>query len=194
MFLWVILASIVVALLRGGHLRGLMDLPFRREILVVTAFALRLALYLATRFDVVLGDAGVWLLQAASYGLLVAATAVNRHLPGVPTVGAGVLANGLVILLNGGRMPVSATAAAAVGRQADFEQMAAEGSYLHQVLADDARLPFLADVLPTPSWLPGNYVYSVGDLLIMAGLFVLVQHLLLRRPSRPAAQPGADVA
>lgn len=194
MFFWVILASVVVALLRGGHLKGLTDLPFRHEWLVVAAFALRLGLHLAGTAGVSLSDPVVWVVQAASYGLLLAAVVINRRVGGVPTVGLGVLTNALAILFNGGRMPVSPDAAAAVGREAAFERLLAGGSYLHQAMADATRLPFLADILPSPSWMPGNQVYSVGDLFILAGVFVIVQRLALRPPAASTARPGPGVA
>ncbi|HEX6989212.1 MAG TPA: DUF5317 domain-containing protein [Bacillota bacterium] len=195
MYLWVILASILVALLRGGRIGRLRTLPFRMGGLVVLAFLLRAALGQAANFDLSLPDAVVWLVQAASYGLLLAAVIINRQVAGVPTLGVGVLANAVAILANGGRMPVSPAAAAAMGQQAAFERLAAGGgSYLHQAMADDTRFSFLSDILPSPSWLSGSHVYSIGDLFILVGLFILVQHVMLRSPAVPADRPGAGVS
>src|SRR5690606_29188218 len=108
-----------------------------------------------------LSEPVVWLVQAASYGMLLAAVAINRRVGGVPTIGLGVLANAVTILLNGGRMPVSPAAAAAVGQEAAVEYLLAGGSYLHQPLVETTRLPLLSDILPSPSWLPGQHVYSI---------------------------------
>lgn len=176
---WVLLA-IVVGLLRRGRLQGLLDLPFRWSGLVVLAFLLRLSLHLVGLRGLDLADALVWTVQAVSYGLLLLAVVINRRVPGIPTLGAGVVANGLVILANSGRMPVSAEAAEAVGHTAAFARLVQDGSYLHQALAGQSRLTFLADVFATPSWLPVRTVFSVGDVLILVGIFILIQHLMLR--------------
>jgi hypothetical protein len=81
----------------------------------------------------------------------------------------GVGLNLLVIGANGGYMPRSSEASAAVGRPvntiADGQRVANVG-----VLSDSTRLPWLGDVLPEPQWLPLSNVLSVGDLLLMAGL------------------------
>ena len=34
----------------------------------------------------------------------------------------------------------------------------------------DAKLAMFGDVFATPSWLPGNNVFSIGDVLIWVGL------------------------
>ena len=182
---WVLLA-IAIGLMRGGRLDGLWSLPIRWGGLVILAFLLRLSLHLMGAGGLELADAVVWTVQAVSYGLLLLAVLINRRIPGIPTLGAGVLANGLVILVNGGRMPVSAEAAEAIGQSTAFARLMQEGSYLHQALAGEARLTFLADVFATPSWLPVRSVFSVGDVLILAGVFILIQHLMLKpAPDRP---------
>jgi len=193
-FFWVILASVAVALLRGGRLKALADLPFRHGWLVIAAFALRAGLGWAPAAGIALSDAVVWAVQAVSHLALLAAVVINRQVAGVPTLGLGILGNALAILSNGGRMPVSPEAVAAVSAEMGLEKLFEGGSYLHQPMAEAARLSFLADILPSPAWLPGNHVYSIGDLLIMAGLFVMIQRLALRPPAARPAGTGTGVA
>jgi hypothetical protein len=81
----------------------------------------------------------------------------------------GVGLNLLVIGANGGYMPRSTEASAAVGRPIDT---IADGQRLANVgiLSDSTRFAWLADVVPEPDWLPLSNVLSVGDLLLAAGL------------------------
>jgi hypothetical protein len=44
------------------------------------------------------------------------------------------------------------------------------------------RLAFLGDNYVTPSWVPFANVYSLGDVLIIAGVVLLVEGLTRRRP------------
>jgi hypothetical protein len=80
---------------------------------------------------------------------------------------AGVALNLLVIVANGGYMPVSLDALAQTGQLDDLARRA----FRRDVPIDDnTRLAWLADVLPDPSWLPHPVVSSVGDRVLALGL------------------------
>lgn len=123
-------------------------------------------------------------LHAASY--VVAAVFVwrNRALAGLPVLAAGAALNALAIAANGGQMPARAAALAEVGISQD-----PDGGYVNSGVVQDPRLAFLGDVFPSPDWLPLRNVYSVGDLLILAGAVWLVHRTtrtVLARDPRPA--------
>ena len=61
-------------------------------------------------------------------------------------------------------MPASARAVAAAGLRR------AEDGFVNCGVLADPRLPWLGDVFASPSWLPLRNVYSVGDLLLLAGV------------------------
>jgi hypothetical protein len=92
----------------------------------------------------------------------------NRRLPGLLILASGAFLNGLVITLNGGTLPASISAMRAAGRAVDKSTFQNSGFVGHPIL------PWFGDVFPTPSWLPFRNVLSVGDLLILAGMAVLV--------------------
>ena len=103
--------------------------------------------------------------------LLVAFALSNRHVPGLTLVALGVFLNALVITLNGG-MPVSAAA----GREAASTQFV--GSIKHEPLTDETLLPLLADRIPVG---PAGQVWSLGDLLLVAGVGLMGFGLPRRR-------------
>lgn len=100
-----------------------------------------------------LGELGLMIWAAASLALILLAWR-SASFPGVALVAAGVAANVLVVLINGG-MPVAAAIP--------------EGAFYHAIGPAD-RLVFLADVVPAP----GRLMLSVGDILMMLGLLVAV--------------------
>lgn len=114
----------------------------------------------------------------ASYLMAGGWLVVNSHLPGGPLIGLGGALNGIVITLNGGTLPASESAVRAAGQVADTGQFTNS-----QVLADPA-LPWLGDVFATPAWVPGQNVFSVGDLVIWIGLMIF-----LWRTCRPGVRP-----
>jgi hypothetical protein len=102
--------------------------------------------------------------HVASYAMAATCIWLNRRIPGIWFIAAGGLSNGVTIALNGGTLPASASALAASGHGG------APGEFANSAVLPDAKLAFLGDVFATPSWVPGSNVFSVGDVLIWAGL------------------------
>jgi hypothetical protein len=122
------------------------------------------------------------LILVASYLLLLGVVWKNRALPGVWLIGVGLLCNFAVMLANGGYMPITREALAAVGHL----QNAASAETGTRVLAtkdivlprDETRLWFLSDIFVVLPPFPIPSVFSPGDVLIAAGMFLLVQRAL----------------
>jgi Family of unknown function (DUF5317) len=138
-------------------------------------------------------DLGPWWGPAtllASYALLLAFAWVNRRLPALWLVIAGLAMNLLVIGVNWG-MPVSAGALEAAG--AGPERLGEEGTLKHHLMGPDDVLTPLADVIGIPE--PVGTVVSVGDLFLYAGVAGLIVSVMLgysaenRRPP-PRRFPG----
>ncbi|PZN12566.1 MAG: hypothetical protein DIU69_03135 [Bacillota bacterium] len=177
MFLVTLGLAIMVGWLRGGRLGRLAGLPLRWVVLLPVPFVIRAMLLHPRAGEVPLLAQWAPVLQGLAYGLLVFLSAVNLHLPGSSFLLAGTLANAVVILANGGRMPVSEAAvriAAGGERVTALAVLHGERSLTHQLLTPDTRLPWLADILPLPRPFPFPSVASLGDVLIAVGLFWLV--------------------
>ena len=78
----------------------------------------------------------------------------------------GLISNLIAIVANGGHMPVLPEALAATGHDYDVHNNSI------QVVAP--HIAWLVDRWGAPAWLPLANVYSVGDVLIAAGLAVAV--------------------
>jgi hypothetical protein len=190
MFVLAAALATAVGLLRGGSLRAFGDARFRRAGLVFAAFAIR--------FGLAVAGARGWNAVApvapaahlVSYALLLDALWCNRRLPGAWLLAAGTVLNAAVIAANGARMPVLPAAMVAIGRGRDIAYLAGHGDYMHALMGPGTRLAWLGDRFVLP--LLHTTVFSLGDALIVAGLFVLIQGVMRVRPhgrTAPARRP-----
>jgi hypothetical protein len=187
---FLLVLGLVAGLARGGKLSNLGETGFRMPWLVFAGLGIQAAAELsAASFDPKLrqGGRGIAIL-ALSYVFLIAFVAMNRRAPGALLIGAGLALNLLVIALNGG-MPVSASAVRVTGM--DLHDYLAR-SVKHRPMGPSTLLPFLGDVIPLPFV---NKIVSIGDCVIGAGIFVMVERLVRYSPKRlkeqqPHGAPG----
>jgi hypothetical protein len=150
-----LLLCILSVPLLGGRLQALADLEFRRGGFAVAALVIQIVIISILRVD-------IWGLSEeihlATYFLLGAFLVANRHIPG------------LLVIALGGALNPDAIEAAGIAHKAGFTNSAA---------TSDAPLGFLGDVFHTPAWLPIHNVFSVGDIEIVIGAFLLL-HFVCR--------------
>lgn len=114
-----------------------------------------------------------------SHLLLLAFVWRNRGLRGVQIVGLGVLCNLLVILANGGFMPITPETLTRINLGSSVEQWPVGLHYGNSkdiiLLQAQTRLWALSDILVLPPPFPWPVAFSLGDLLIAVGIVVLLQ-------------------
>ncbi len=162
-------AAIVVlsAPLAGGKLGRLNDLRLGAWWLLVTAIAIQLVI-----IEALANTLPAWAangLHVASFVLALGFVWCNRRVPGIWIIGLGGLANALVISLNGGVMPASRDALLRAGIAARPEH-----GFRNSVLVNHPKLSVLGDIFAIPKGWPLANVFSIGDVLVLVGAFVLV--------------------
>lgn len=114
-----------------------------------------------------------------SHLLLLTFVWLNRRFVGIQVVGLGVLCNLAVILTNGGFMPITPDTLVRInpGSTLDHWTVGFHYGYSKDVIltAQDTVLRVLSDMLVLPPPFPWPTAFSVGDLLIAAGIIVLLQ-------------------
>lgn len=165
-----LLLCILSVPLLGGRLTALAELEFRRGAWAVGALVVQIFI-----ISLLPGDA--WGLSEeihlATYFMLGAFLVANRHIPGLLVIALGGALNFAAIASNGGVMPANPDALEAAGISHEA------GDFTNSAATSDATLGFLGDIFHTPSWFPIHNVFSVGDIEIVLGAFLLL-HFVCR--------------
>ena len=99
---------------------------------------------------------------------------LNRHLPGMLILVAGLVLDLAVMIANGGFMPINPTTAERIvgaERIASFELGSRIGYKDVLLPASETRLEWLADRFLPPDWLSYQVAFSLGDIFIAIGAF-----------------------
>ena len=126
-------------------------------------------------------------LHVVTYAVAIAFLWLNRRVQGALVVGAGAFSNGLTIALNGGTLPASKAAVEAAGFDHSME-------FANSAVLENPVLPWLGDVFAWPSPMPLANTFSVGDVLIVVGVFVAAWAGSRRFGAAVEAAPQPDAA
>lgn len=163
--LYAIPIGIVAGYLVGGRLERLGDVHFAWGWLAIAGLFAQVILFSGPVADSI-GDLGPALYVASTAAVLVAVLR-NWRIPGLALVALGAASNLAAITANGGVMPASPGAAAALEAQAD-------PGFSNSVVMADPALRLLTDIFVLPDWVPLANVFSVGDVLIGVGVAVVI--------------------
>jgi hypothetical protein len=158
--LWVLLAGIFIALLQKKDLRTLLHLQFRYPWLLITGFAVQIALWGTAKGQGVIPE---WTLELA-FLIVIAGLAANVRVRGIFLVLLGAALNFIAIATHGGVMPVSPRAWSLVHGSA-----LTPGDSRHSVLTGGDSLWWLTDWIPVI-----RYIVSPGDVLVGTGLMLFI--------------------
>jgi len=128
-----------------------------------------------------LTDEGASLCLITSQVILLIFTGLNIRLPGMPLLALGLVCNLVVILANGGFMPLSTDTASRLVSPTIIDSLVLGervSSASKDVLLTEAniRLPWLADRFVPPQSLPYRFAFSLGDVFIAAGAFWMLAY------------------
>jgi Family of unknown function (DUF5317) len=175
-FLLVLFAlSLASVPLLGGHLGALSSVRLRHTWSALVGLALQILIISIVPFSAPGLLAAGHLISYVFVGFFVYA---NRDQTGLWLLGAGWGCNLLVIAANGGIMP---TASSVVGSSA---RTVAANEFINSRTLAHPKLQFLGDVFAIPRSWPLHNVFSVGDILIAVGAFVVLHSLCHSRLSR----------
>ncbi|HER23538.1 MAG TPA: hypothetical protein ENO17_00510 [Candidatus Atribacteria bacterium] len=181
LYIYIIILSIIIGLLRNGKLSSLSQISLKKIELIVLACAIQAGLiFLGSKKLKIILDYSSYMI-IFSYIVLLMAVWNNKKLKGMNIIFLGIVFNFIVIVVNGGHMPVLLSSLYKAGLN-DFALVLKEGSYVtHTLITDKTLFGFLADVIPLPPPFPDPSVVSAGDFLMFCGVFSLVQDAMMKK-------------
>ncbi len=172
-------ASLVVGKLRGGKFSNIASEEIKYWGLIVSSFLLESATVFFAGRGWGFVKSNILYIHSLSYILLLIGLGFNYKKFSFRIMGLGVILNFIVILANGGQMPVSLEALETLGMTRNISLISEGSDIVHSILSPTVRLRYLADIMPfgRKGFLPS--VISIGDILMSIGAFVYIQRLML---------------
>jgi Family of unknown function (DUF5317) len=172
-----IIISFIVGFFRKGNLKGLAQLELKWGWIFPLLLVVELVVFFLQNEIKFLGQASGYIyIVVYSIGLLF--LFLNRSNPGFLLILIGVFLNFLVMVTNGGRMPVSLEAAAVL--DPGYIEALKESLYAkHTMLTSSTHLGFLGDVIPISDPYPRTQIISIGDIIMNIGIFLFIQYLMV---------------
>jgi hypothetical protein len=172
LLLYAVVIGLIAGLLTGGKIAALGAAHIRLAPVALVGFLAQLLLF-SSPLAAMVGPWGPSLYVVSTVAVLMALV-VNLRQPGFWLIIVGALCNFAVIVANGGQMPASPDAWAALTGVAAVPTDVFTNSHL---AGPDTVFPFLGDNFVLPRPFPLANVFSIGDVLIGlgGGLFVFQQ-------------------
>ena len=173
--------GLILGLLTGGSLRALAHYPLKALLLPIAAYALKAgaAFLLAPQTGaafLLAPQTGAVIVAVAQYALLFLFLILNIRRPVWPLFAfAGTLLNFLVIVGNGGCMPVSPSLLGEAGTR--LTQLAQGQVYAYCLANTATRFAVLGDIIRIGSASHPLGFASIGDLLLGIGVGILCWHM-----------------
>ena len=161
--LYAVVIGVALGLVLGGRMSSLGRLDLRWAPLAMIGLLVQVVLF-AEPVAARVGSLGPPIYVASS-ALVLVAVIRNLEIAGLKVVAVGAASNLAAIVANGGSMPASPDALAALGKSVS-------DGYSNSVEAVDPALAGLTDIYALPAWLPFANVFSIGDLLIGIGIAI----------------------
>jgi hypothetical protein len=179
------LLLLVTVPVAGGRLSRLEGVEIRGLPLVFAALAVQVVLVTVVPEG---NETFHRVAHLVTYGLAGACILMNLQLRFLWMVAVGGFVNFVAIAANGGVMPASRGALSAAGLDVR------SGEFANSDLVRHPHVGFLGDVFAIPAGWPGANVFSVGDLMMVAGVFLVLHAatgsrlLAARRTPLPRSQ------
>lgn len=167
------IVGIIVALLRGGKFRELLNVQIKCLFLVILAFLIQNAAILFF---------SNFLLTSVliSYCLLLIFSIMNRRAPGFVLISIGIFLNLVVMAANSGHMPVEASTISGISPD-KLQALIGNNAGKHILMTGSTNLNFLGDIFYLHAPYPHQVVISLGDILFSIGVFTFIQKIMVKR-------------
>ncbi|MGI6777667.1 MAG: DUF5317 domain-containing protein [Acetivibrionales bacterium] len=170
-----VILGCAASLATGGNIGNIFNFKIKKLWILLAAFFIQIASQILCYNGFKFFTNNSIIIHGLVFFMLFVVYWFNRHYLGIIAVGAGTVLNALVMMANGGKMPVELKVIPAEV-PAEAVQAISSGLDSKHVLIDEAtRFAFLSDIIYLPSffgiWMR---VVSIGDLIVVMGIGTLV--------------------
>lgn len=175
-----IVISLIVGFIRRGSLRGLATLKFKWGWIFPLLLVLEIFVFIfESKLSFIGKYSNAFFIVVYIVGLAFVWMNRKEH-KGFSWIFVGVFLNFLVMIVNGGRMPVSAHAAKVLDPYY-IETLKTSLYGKHELLTSSTHLKFLGDIIPLTKPYPKEQVISIGDVVMNIGMYFFIQDLMLKK-------------
>ncbi len=173
--------SVVVGKLRGGSFTNMKDANLEKWYFFVSGFFVEFAsVYMAEKGYVFFRDNVFWV-HLLSYTLLFIGLYFNRSTLGFKFIAAGIFLNFLVIMANGGQMPVSGESMVGIGLADNMIAIRDGHVITHTLMGNETVFRYLGDILVLSKPYPRPKIFSLGDVIMAIGVFLYIQEIMIKK-------------
>lgn len=173
--------SVVVGKLRGGSFTNMKDANLEKWYFFVSGFFVEFsAVFMAEKGFEFFRDNVFWV-HLLSYTLLFIGLYFNRSTLGFKVISAGIFLNFLVIMANGGRMPVSGEAMVGIGLVDNMVAIRDGHVITHALMGSGTIFRYLGDIFVLPKPYPRPKIFSIGDVIMAIGVFLYIQEIMIKK-------------
>lgn len=175
LYIIAVVFGIAAGILAGGKMSNIFDIQFKKTWIIIFAFVIQIGAQALHSRGVEFIAENILIITGLAHCILLIVFWFNRYYLGILVIGAGSILNGVVMMLNGGRMPVSYDILKAANLNEAIDALNKGVDIRHTMIDQTTRMTFLADVIHPPGFL--NFymkVVSIGDLVVILGLSLLI--------------------
>lgn len=179
LYIIAIVLGVIVGILFKGRIGNILNFKFEKAWIIITAFLIQAGAQFLNFKGFTIVSRNVIIIQSIVIVLLLIGFWYNRKNLGITFLGIGLMLNAVVMIANGGKMPVSYDILKSFNQQEMIELLEAGRDSKHTIISENTNLAFLSDVIYIP------YVFgymmrlvSIGDLMIVAGIFILTVEIV----------------
>ncbi|QUH29503.1 DUF5317 domain-containing protein [Vallitalea guaymasensis] len=167
-----IVLSIIVAYIRKGRLINFENIEIKAWYLIIASQLLQIiAIRLGNTINI--NTTAFYIMHISSYIILLIPLVINHRLLSMNLLSIGTILNLIPIALNNGQMPVYLPQ----GANASFDMG-------HVLATNTTKAYILSDIIPILKPYPLPKIISIGDIFILIGIFLLIQHAMLKTKTK----------
>ena len=190
MFIEPTLISLIIAKLRGGRFKNLENVNIKAWYLFIIAALLQGILSIIKYID--LAGLNQMILRykiviiGITYLLMIITALLNIKKNYMKIFLIGIILNLIVIMGNGGYMPVSLEGIKGIAQESVLPER--EFDVKHVAVTKDTKFVYLADIILLPRPYPLPKILSLGDIFLMLGAFVFFQEEMFIKKKKSISQ------